>query len=154
MSWFYLIVAGLLEIGWAVGLKYTHGFSRPVPTVAVAVSMVASLYFLSLSLKQLPLGTAYAIWTGIGAVGTAVTVTIITADTRPNGYPVEQGYVWGFVFLAVMSLVAALTATLIPGSRRGAALGAASGPASGPASAAMGVEEEVLAIEAPTAHRP
>ena len=82
MSWFYLIVAGLLEIGWAVGLKYTHGFSRPVPTVAVAVSMVASLYFLSLSLKQLPLGTAYAIWTGIGAVGTAIFGMWILGEAR------------------------------------------------------------------------
>lgn len=72
MSWFYLLVAGLLEIGWAVGLKFTHGFTRPLPTAAVAASMIASLYFLSLALKSLPLGTAYAMWTGIGAVGTAV----------------------------------------------------------------------------------
>jgi quaternary ammonium compound-resistance protein SugE len=72
MSWFYLLVAGLLEIGWAIGLKYTHGFTRPLATAGVAVSMIASLYFLSLALKQLPLETAYAIWTGIGAVGTAI----------------------------------------------------------------------------------
>ena len=68
-AWFYLVIVGLLEIGWAVGLEYTHGFSRPVPIVAAAVSMVASLYFLSLSPKQLPLGTAYAIWTSVGAMG-------------------------------------------------------------------------------------
>ena len=80
--WFYLIVARLLEIGWAVGLKYTHGFSRPVPTVAVAVSMVASLYFLSLSLKRLPLGTAYAIWTGIGVVDTAIFGMWILGEAR------------------------------------------------------------------------
>ena len=85
-----------------------------------------------------------------GAVGTAVTVTIITADTRPNGYPAEQGYVWGFVFLAVMSLVAALTATLIPGSKRGAIREGASAAAS----EAMGGKEPVLEMEVPTAHRP
>lgn len=72
MSWFYLILAGLLEIGWAAGLKFTHGFTRPGPTVAVGLCMVASLYFLSLSLRHLPLGTAYVIWTGIGAIGTAI----------------------------------------------------------------------------------
>src|SRR5262245_30200019 len=72
MSWFYLLIAGLLEIVWAAGLKYTHGFTRPWPSFIVAAAMVASLYFLSLALKQLPLGTAYAIWTGIGAVGTAI----------------------------------------------------------------------------------
>lgn len=82
MSWFYLLVAGLLEIGWAVGLKFTHGFTRPLPTTAVAVSMIASLYFLSLALKSLPLGTAYAMWTGIGAVGTAVLGMWIFGEPR------------------------------------------------------------------------
>jgi len=82
MSWFYLLVAGLLEIGWAVGLKFTHGFTRPWPTLGVAASMVASLYFLSLALKHLPLGTAYAIWTGIGAVGTAIFGMWILGEPR------------------------------------------------------------------------
>lgn len=82
MSWFYLLVAGLLEIGWAVGLKFTHGFTRPWPTAGVAVSMIASLYFLSLALKDLPLGTAYAIWTGIGAVGTAIFEIWILGEPR------------------------------------------------------------------------
>jgi quaternary ammonium compound-resistance protein SugE len=72
MAWFVLFLAGLLEIGWAVGLKYTAGFTRPLPTVLTVVSMVASLGLLGLSLKTLPLGTAYAIWTGVGTLGTAV----------------------------------------------------------------------------------
>jgi quaternary ammonium compound-resistance protein SugE len=65
-------VAGLLEVGWAVGLKYTEGFTRPLPTFVTAAAMVASLGLLGLALRSLPLGTAYAVWTGIGATGTAL----------------------------------------------------------------------------------
>jgi quaternary ammonium compound-resistance protein SugE len=72
MAWFLLLLAGLLEIGWAVGLKYTAGFTRAIPTMLTVTSMVASLGLLGLSLKTLPLGTAYAIWTGVGTLGTAV----------------------------------------------------------------------------------
>ena len=72
MVWFTLVVAGLLEIGWAIGLKYTDGFSRPMPTVLTLACMAASVGLLGLALKTLPVGTAYAIWTGIGAVGTAI----------------------------------------------------------------------------------
>jgi quaternary ammonium compound-resistance protein SugE len=72
MAWFVLILAGLFEIGWAVGLKYTAGFTRPLPTAFTAVSMVVSLGLLGLSLKTLPLGTAYAVWTGVGTIGTAL----------------------------------------------------------------------------------
>lgn len=72
MAWIYLAAAGLFEIGWAVGLKFTAGFTRPVPTVLTIASMVISLALLGLALKTLPLGTAYAIWTGIGTVGTVV----------------------------------------------------------------------------------
>lgn len=72
MAWMYLFIAGLLEIGWAIGLKYTEGFTRPVPSVLTVASMVISFAFLGLALKTLPVGTAYAIWTGIGAVGTAM----------------------------------------------------------------------------------
>jgi quaternary ammonium compound-resistance protein SugE len=71
MSWVYLFFAGLLEIGWAVGLKYTEGFTKLVPSVLTVASMIASIVLLGLSLKTLPMGTAYAVWTGIGAVGTA-----------------------------------------------------------------------------------
>lgn len=72
MSWILLFVAGLFEIGWAIGLKYTEGFTRPVPTVLTVVSMIVSMGLLGLALKTLPVGTAYAIWTGIGTVGTAL----------------------------------------------------------------------------------
>jgi quaternary ammonium compound-resistance protein SugE len=71
MAWVLLILAGLLEIGWAVGLKYTDGFTRFVPSVATVACMVVSLGLLGLALRTLPIGTAYAVWTGIGAVGTA-----------------------------------------------------------------------------------
>lgn len=72
MAWFYLLIAGLLEVGWAVGLKYTEGFTRPVPSVLTLVSMVASVVMLGLALRTLPLGTAYAVWTGIGTLGTVI----------------------------------------------------------------------------------
>lgn len=72
MSWVILFVAGLLEIAWAVGLKYTEGFTKLWPTVGTVVSLVASFLLLGLALKSLPVGTAYAIWVGIGAVGTAL----------------------------------------------------------------------------------
>ena len=70
MAWFYLALAGVLEIVWAYYLKQSQGFTRPGPTIITLVSLVGSLLFLSLSLRALPLGTAYAIWTGIGAIGT------------------------------------------------------------------------------------
>lgn len=72
MAWAILFVAGLFEIGWAVGLKYTDGFTRLWPTVGTGVSLVLSMGLLGWAVKTLPLGTAYAVWTGIGAVGTAV----------------------------------------------------------------------------------
>jgi quaternary ammonium compound-resistance protein SugE len=72
MAWSYLIIAGLLEIGWAIGLKYTDGFTRLWPTLWTAASMLASISLLGLALKTLPVGTGYAVWTGIGAVGTAI----------------------------------------------------------------------------------
>ena len=71
MAWLVLFLAGLLEVGWAVGLKYTEGFTRPLPTLLTVASMAGSLFLLGISLKSLPLGTAYAIWTGIGTLGTA-----------------------------------------------------------------------------------
>jgi quaternary ammonium compound-resistance protein SugE len=72
MSWIFLVIAGLLEIGWAVGLKYTAGFTRPLPTFLTVAAMIASMSLLGLAVKTLPIGTAYAIWTGIGTVGTAL----------------------------------------------------------------------------------
>jgi quaternary ammonium compound-resistance protein SugE len=72
MVWMYLFLAGLFEVGWAVGLKYTAGFTRPLPTLLTVASMIVSLGLLGLALKSLPVGTAYAIWTGIGTIGTAI----------------------------------------------------------------------------------
>ena len=72
MAWTFLFIAGLLEIGWAIGLKYTEGFTRPLPTLLTVASMVVSLGLLGLALKSLPVGTAYAVWTGVGTVGTAL----------------------------------------------------------------------------------
>ena len=72
MKWLFLVAAGLLEIGWAVGLKYTQGFTRPWPSVVTISAMVVSLLLLGLAVRDMPLGTAYAIWVGIGVFGTAV----------------------------------------------------------------------------------
>jgi quaternary ammonium compound-resistance protein SugE len=76
MSWILLVLAGLFEIGWAVGLKYTEGFSRLWPSLGTLAAMAVSIVLLAMATKQLPLGTAYAVWTGIGAVG-AVTLGIV-----------------------------------------------------------------------------
>lgn len=71
MAWIYLVLAGVLEVVWAVGLKYSEGFTRLVPSVVTLVATVASFWLLAVSLKHIPLGTGYAVWVGIGAVGTA-----------------------------------------------------------------------------------
>ncbi|WP_295006566.1 quaternary ammonium compound efflux SMR transporter SugE [uncultured Dechloromonas sp.] len=81
-AWLVLLVAGLCEIGWAVGLKYTEGFSRLVPSVATLAAMVLSVVLLGWSLKVLPLGTAYAVWTGVGAVGTAILGMFLFGESR------------------------------------------------------------------------
>jgi len=82
MAWFYLLTAGLLEIAWAIGLKYTHGFSRLGPSVATVCAMVASFAFLSIALKTIPVGTAYAVWTGIGAAGVAIIGMALFGESR------------------------------------------------------------------------
>lgn len=83
MSWFLLFVAGLLEVGWAVGLKYTDGFTRLWPSLATGAAMVVSLWLLALALalRTLPLGTAYAVWTGIGTIGTAAVGIVLFAES-------------------------------------------------------------------------
>jgi len=80
MQWLLLLTAGGFEVFWALGLKYSHGFTRLVPSVLTILGMIASFYFLSLALKNLPLGTAYAIWTGIGTIGTAVFGMVILGE--------------------------------------------------------------------------
>jgi quaternary ammonium compound-resistance protein SugE len=82
MAWTYLLIAGLLEIGWAVGLKYTHGFTRLWPSIVTVAAMIASFVLLSHALKAIPIGTAYAVWTGIGAAGTAVIGIVLFGESR------------------------------------------------------------------------
>lgn len=82
MNWIYLFIAGILEVGWAIGLKYTEGWTKLVPSVLTAAAMIASFYFLSLALKSLPIGTAYAVWTGIRTVGAAILGMLIFGESR------------------------------------------------------------------------
>ncbi|OYW70357.1 MAG: QacE family quaternary ammonium compound efflux SMR transporter [Verrucomicrobia bacterium 12-59-8] len=82
MPWLHLIIAGLLEVAWAIGLKQTDGWTRLWPSLITAALMIASFFFLSLALRTLPLGTAYAIWTGIGAIGTALIGIFIFDEPR------------------------------------------------------------------------
>ena len=83
--WIYLFVAGLMEVGWAVGLKYTEGFSQLIPSIITVGFMILSLYFLSLALKSITIGTGYAIWTGIGAIGTAIIGMILLGESKELG---------------------------------------------------------------------
>ena len=82
LSRLYVVIAGLSEIGWAVGLKVTEGFSRPLPTVATVAGIVVSFWFLALAMRHIPLGTAYAVWTGIGAVGTVILGKVLCGESR------------------------------------------------------------------------
>ncbi|MDM7924121.1 MAG: quaternary ammonium compound efflux SMR transporter SugE [Pyrinomonadaceae bacterium] len=81
-SWSYLIIAGVLEIAWAIGLKYTEGWTRLVPSLITGALLVASFYFLSLAVRTLPIGTAYAVWTGIGTVGAAILGMVLFDEPR------------------------------------------------------------------------
>lgn len=81
MNWFILIVAGLFEIGWAIGLKYTEGFTKLWPTIGTVVSMMVSVLLLGLAMKTLPVGTAYAVWVGIGAIGTAILGIVLFGES-------------------------------------------------------------------------
>jgi quaternary ammonium compound-resistance protein SugE len=80
MAWLLLILAGLFEIGWAIGLKYTNGFTAPMPTALTVIAMVISVVLLGLAVRDLPIGTAYAVWTGIGTVGTVILGMILFGD--------------------------------------------------------------------------
>jgi quaternary ammonium compound-resistance protein SugE len=82
MAWTLLVVAGVLEIGWAIGLKFTEGFTRPWPSVLTGGAMIASMYLLAVASKSLPIGTAYAVWVGIGAVGTALLGIAFLGESR------------------------------------------------------------------------
>ena len=80
MAWIYLLVAGILEVFWAISLKYTDGFSKLWPSLSTVAGMIASFYFLAQALKTIPVGTGYAIWTGIGAAGTAILGIMLFAE--------------------------------------------------------------------------
>jgi quaternary ammonium compound-resistance protein SugE len=82
MAWIYLVLAGGMEIAWAIGLKFTEGFTRLWPSLATAAAMVVSFFLLAQALKTLPVGTAYAVWTGIGAVGTAFAGIVLLGESR------------------------------------------------------------------------
>lgn len=82
MAWIVLLVAGLLEVVWAIGLKYSHGFSKPGPTIFTVAAMVASFVLLAQALKTIPVGTGYAVWTGIGAIGAAIVGMLLLGESR------------------------------------------------------------------------
>ena len=82
MAWIYLIIASLFEVAWAIGLKYTEGWTKLYPSLFTLSGMLASFYFLSLAVNALPIGTTYAIWTGIGAVGTAILGIVLFGESR------------------------------------------------------------------------
>ncbi|HEX6574076.1 MAG TPA: quaternary ammonium compound efflux SMR transporter SugE [Gemmatimonadaceae bacterium] len=82
MAWVYLVIAGLLETGWAIGLKYTDGFTRPVPSILTIIAIAASMILLAIAARTIPIGTAYAIWVGIGAVGAVVLGIILFDEPR------------------------------------------------------------------------
>ena len=85
MSWLILVLAGLFEIGWAIGLKYTDGFTRPWPTLGTVAAMAISLALLGIAMKSLPVGSAYAVWVGVGAVGTAILGIILLGEPANAG---------------------------------------------------------------------
>lgn len=82
MAWIYLIVAGLFEVGWAIGLKYTDGFTKLVPSLLTVSAMAISFWLLSIAIKTIPVGTAYAVWTGIGAVGVAILGMLLLGESK------------------------------------------------------------------------
>lgn len=85
MNWFILFVAGLFEVGWAIGLKYTEGFTRLWPTLGTLIALVISMGLLGFAMKSLPVGTAYAVWVGIGAVGTAILGIVLFGEAATPG---------------------------------------------------------------------
>jgi quaternary ammonium compound-resistance protein SugE len=100
MSWILLFIAGLFEVAWAIGLKYTEGFSKLVPSVLTVGAMVASVVLLGLAMKQLPVGTSYAVWTGIGTVGTVILGIVLLGDSAA---PIRLACL-GMIMLGILGL--------------------------------------------------
>ena len=93
MPWIILLLAGVFEIGWAIGLKYTEGFTRPWPTLGTVAAMAISLGLLGVAMKSLPVGTAYAVWVGVGAVGTAILGIVLLGEPANPGRLVSLGLI-------------------------------------------------------------
>lgn len=93
MPWLLLLVAGLLEVGWAIGLKYTEGFTRPIPSVLTLSAMAGSVVLLGLAMKSLPVGTSYAVWVGVGAVGTAILGMVLFDEPATLGRIASLGLI-------------------------------------------------------------
>src|SRR5664279_1887286 len=93
MAWIILVVAGLFEIGWAIGLKYTEGFTRLWPTVWTVAAMIVSLGLLGVAMKSLPVGTSYAVWVGVGTVGTAILGIVLLGESANAGRLVSLGFI-------------------------------------------------------------
>ena len=93
MNWAILVLAGLFEIGWAIGLKYTEGFTRLWPTVGTVLAMAISLGLLGIAMKSLPVGTAYAVWVGVGAVGTAILGIVLLGEPANAGRMISLGLI-------------------------------------------------------------
>lgn len=108
MAWIMLFIAGLLETGWAIGLKYTHGFTRLVPSILTITAIAASMYLLALAARTLPIGTAYAVWVGIGAAGTAILGMALLKE------PVTPGRLFFLALLVVAVIGLRLTAEPSP----------------------------------------
>ncbi|MGE5147990.1 MAG: quaternary ammonium compound efflux SMR transporter SugE [Candidatus Eiseniibacteriota bacterium] len=100
MAWVYLVVAGLLEVGWAIGLKYTDGFTRLVPSVLTVIAMIASVLLLGAATRSLPIGTAYAVWVGIGAFGAALLGIFLFDESRDFG----RLFFLGLLVVAIIGL--------------------------------------------------
>ena len=93
MAWLLLVVAGLFEVGWAIGLKYTEGFTRLWPSVLTVVAMVLSVVLLGIAMKSLPVGTSYAVWVGVGAVGTAILGMVLFGEPATAGRLASLGFI-------------------------------------------------------------
>ena len=93
MSWIVLVVAGLFEVGWAIGLKYTEGFTRLWPSIGTAAAMIVSLGLLGIAMKSLPVGTAYAVWVGVGAVGTVILGIALLGEPANTARLVSVGFI-------------------------------------------------------------
>jgi quaternary ammonium compound-resistance protein SugE len=100
MAWFLLVIAGVLEAGWAIGLKYTHGFTKPIPSVLTICGIVGSMYLLAVAARTLPIGTAYAVWVGIGTFGAVVLGMWLLGEPATGG----RLFFLGLLMVAIIGL--------------------------------------------------